>query len=156
MGWLSNLIGGGAAAGAGQIVKDTGSAVGGLAKDIRTAITGIDPDKAAELEKLAVELEKTVAQAQAAINEKEAQSARFFVAGWRPAVGWICAVSLAIYYWPRFIAGMVLWVGLAVRTGTLPPAPDLGIADILGLLVPLIGLGALRTVEKTKEVENRH
>lgn len=151
MGWLSNLIGGAGAAGAGQVVKDAGEAVGGLAKDIRTAITGIDPDKAAEIEKLTLEMEKAVVLAQSSINEKEAQSARFFVAGWRPFIGWLCGSILALHYMVRPIGQ---WVISAAGSALVLPAFDL--SEIWPVLIAMLGLGGMRSFEKAKGVQATH
>jgi hypothetical protein len=156
MGLLGNLFGGGGPGGAGTVIKDAAGAVGGLAKDIRTAITGVDADKAAELERLTLELENQAMAMQAKVNEIEAASPRFFVAGWRPAVGWVCVISLAAYYWPRFIIGMALWTVQTVQTKALPPLPELGIWDLLGLLGGILGLGGMRSYEKAKGVQAAH
>ena len=45
-----------------------------------------------ELAVLAAETD--LAKAQIAVNEAEAKSASLFTAGWRPAIGWTCGVSL--------------------------------------------------------------
>jgi hypothetical protein len=151
MGFLANLIGGAGAAGAGQIVKDTGQAVGSLAKDIRTAITGVDPDKAAELEKLALELDRTVMSAQAKVNEIEAASPRFFVAGWRPGLGWVFVLVIALHYLIRPIAQ---WIVLSL--GSPLTLPSFELAEIWPVLIGLLGLGTLRTVEKAQGSQHRH
>lgn len=75
---------------------------------------------------------------QAEISKIEAQHRSIFVAGWRPAIGWICALGLAF----PFLINPVLqwWSG--------QPGPELP-TDVLGQLVfALLGLGGLRTYEK--------
>src|SRR5690348_11946235 len=37
-------------------------------------------------------------QGQLEINKQEAASTSVFIAGWRPAVGWVCVISLAYAY----------------------------------------------------------
>lgn len=71
-----------------------------------------------------------------------------FVAGWRPAIGWVCATALAVYYIPRFLVGTLVWAVAAWGQPTLPPMPEMGIGDILGLVGSLLGMSWLRTVEK--------
>lgn len=85
---------------------------------------------------------------QVELNKIEAASSSVFVAGWRPAIGWVCAASLAVYYIPRFVVGTTLWVQAAWGQQTLPPMPEMGIGDILGLVGSLLGMSWLRTSEK--------
>lgn len=91
--------------------------------------------------------------AQIEVNKVEAASASLFVSGWRPAVGWVCVAALALYYIPRFVLGMVFWCKLAwVSDGVLPPMPEMGIADILGLVFTLLGSATIRMKEKLSNV----
>jgi hypothetical protein len=85
---------------------------------------------------------------QVELNKIEAASSSVFVAGWRPAIGWVCAASLAVYYIPRFVMGTTLWCLAAWGQQALPPLPEMGIGDILGLVGSLLGMSWLRTAEK--------
>lgn len=87
---------------------------------------------------------------QVELNKIEAASSSVFVAGWRPAIGWVCAASLAVYYIPRFMVGTGLWVWacLTAEPPHLVPVPEMGISDILGLVGSLLGMSWLRTSEK--------
>ena len=89
---------------------------------------------------------------QAEITKVEAAHPSVFVAGWRPAIGWVCVLSLAAYYPPRFIVATVLWTHQVWTTGVWAPPPEVGITDILGLVATLLGMAGLRTVEKAKDV----
>jgi len=91
-------------------------------------------------------------RAQTDIDRTEAGNASMFVAGWRPAVGWVCVACLALYYLPSFIIGEAFWVEACWKAGGLTPRPELGIGDISGLLASLLGIGSLRTVEKLQGV----
>jgi hypothetical protein len=76
--WLSNLIG------AKDVVKETLSGVGNLAKDIKTIATGkLDPEKLNELLLKVGELESKIASAQSSIIVTEAQG-NFLQRSWRP------------------------------------------------------------------------
>jgi len=117
------------------------------------------PDKAAA-EKAKTELEAQLAGAdiqgqlaQIDVNKVEAAHPSTFVAGWRPFIGWVCGAALACYYIPMFIVGMGLWVWACIQAGALVPRPELGIADILGLVGCLLGVSIPRTIEKIKGVE---
>ncbi len=142
---------------------DVGGVLGGigqLARDLRAAITGKEPinaEKAAEIALKVEELnqkqqeaENSLLLAQAEINKIDATSTRFWNSGWRPAVGWVCAAALAFTYWPRAIIILVVWAKTAATTGTLAAPPDLGLADLIALLANILGLGVMRTYEKSK------
>jgi hypothetical protein len=85
---------------------------------------------------------------QVEVNKIEAGSASLFVAGWRPAIGWVCAAAMAVYYIPRFFLGTGLWAWQVIQLGQLIPMPEMGIGDIMGLLGSMLGIGVMRTVEK--------
>ena len=75
---------------------------------------------------------------QAELNKIEATHRSLFVAGWRPAVGWICALGLGFAFignplLERFVGGDPVKVPLDM---------------ILELVIAMLGMGALRTVEK--------
>jgi hypothetical protein len=104
------------------------------------------------------ELDQKGDLAQIDVNKTEAQSSMMFVAGWRPAVGWVGAVSLGVAYIPKCLMLTGLWSYQASvlvynwHIGTpmpaLPPFPDLGLTDILGLLGSMLGMGYMRHREK--------
>ena len=128
----------------------------------KTAIEKIwpDPSKRAEelfkLEKLkqdgnlaALQAEVSLMLGQIEINKAEAQHPSVFVAGARPAVMWIGAFGLAyaavIEPIARFAARVVF-----DYSGEFP-ALDTTIT--MQVLFGILGLGAYRTYEKTKEVQ---
>ena len=59
-----------------------------------------------------------------------------FVAGWRPAVGWVCVIGLVYRY--------MAWPILKARGVDLPP-PDPAMDE---LLYALLGIAGLRSFEK--------
>jgi hypothetical protein len=145
----------------GLVNIDAGNILGGigqLARDLRAAITGKEPinaEKAAELalkvqelQQKTVEGENSLLLAQAEINKIEAASSRFFNSGWRPSIGWVCSIALALTYWPRAVIVMVVWAKSIASTGILVPPPDLGLTDLIALLASILGIGGLRTYEK--------
>lgn len=75
---------------------------------------------------------------QAEINKIEAAHRSVLVAGWRPAIGWVCAAGLLF---PFIINPIVQW-----STGS--PGPDLPMEHLTELVYALLGLGLLRTAEK--------
>lgn len=86
----------------------------------------------------------SLVQGQLDINKAEAQHKSLFVAGWRPGVGWICAVALG---W-NFIAQPLLSWGFFVSGMDLTEAPTLDTGELTTILLGMLGLGGLRTYEK--------
>ena len=83
------------------------------------------------------------------INKTEAEHPSVFVAGWRPAVGWVCAAALA---WHFILYDLLAWVQMAFFPGT-PALPTLtGTSELITVLFSLLGLGGLRTFEKMRGV----
>jgi len=81
------------------------------------------------------------------INKTEASSDSLFVAGWRPGIGWVCALALAFQYLVRPLATWasgIWWPGM-------PALPGLD-SSLWELMFGMLGLGGLRTIEKTKGV----
>lgn len=97
-----------------------------------------------ELARLASETD--LAKGQIAVNQVEAASTRLFVAGWRPFIGWVCGGALA---WDTISRPMIT-LGWVMAGNVAPQLPPLATEQIYGLLFGLLGLGAMRTVEKIK------
>jgi len=104
--------------------------------------------QAAERMKL---IEMKPQEAQWQTNQIEAAHRSVFVAGWRPAIGWVCAASLASYYIPQYVLGAVLWVSECWKAGHLTAFP-LEIKGITELVMGMLGLAGMRTFEKTKGI----
>jgi hypothetical protein len=86
-------------------------------------------------------------QAQAAIDQQEAQSSSLFIAGWRPFIGWVCGSAFAFY----FIAAPLI-VFLGGMFGKLIPLPHFDMETLMPVLLGMLGLGGFRTLEKIKGV----
>lgn len=111
-----------------------------------------DPNERAR-EKAAIELQLVTAAnsallAQIEVNKAEAGHSSLFVAGWRPFVGWACGVGLTV---PTVVIPLLSWaVSLAGETVPAPPVIDETI--LAQLLFGMLGLGGLRTFEKSRGV----
>ena len=133
----------------GQTVKDVASGVGGLAKDIRSAITGeMSPESKAKLEELAQRGDQIAQQGQVEINKLEAGHKSIFVAGWRPFIGWVCGFAIA---WNYLIHPLLSWV--LVFTDIQATPPKLSMTELFPVIIGMLGLGVYRTYEKAKKVE---
>lgn len=91
------------------------------------------------------EVELKLALGQLEVNKAEASSLDNFRAGWRPAVGWVCAFGLGYQFLIRPLATFAL-----AFNGIDVPMPSLEMETLMTLLFGLLGLGTLRTVEKVK------
>lgn len=83
-------------------------------------------------------------EVQAEINKLEAQHRSRFVAGWRPACGWVCAIAFAYNFVLRDI---LAWVMLNTSIQATEP-PALAMEHLMTVLLGMLGLGAYRTFEK--------
>ncbi len=89
-----------------------------------------------------------LAKAQLEVNKTEAAHRSLFVSGWRPAVGWTCCIGLASQYILIPMANFAL----ALANSTVE-IPVLDMATMMPVLMGMLGLGAMRTIEKTKKVQ---
>ena len=117
---------------------------------IKTGLEKWIPD-ANEREKAALTIATQVHQinlAQTEINKIEAASQNIFVAGWRPAIGWICGAGYAYSFVVQpFLVFLVTVFQVPLNTAQLP-ALDIGEMSLM--LANLLGFGAMRTYEKVK------
>ena len=119
----------------------------------------LPPEKMSEGDRAKLEAEITLELAkqdfqgllgQLEINKVEAGSTNWFVAGWRPAVGWICASAFA---WHFVIEPLLAFTLVAVFHWSLgADLPKFDMESLLTVLLGMLGLGGLRTFEKYKEV----
>ena len=109
------------------------------------------PDPAArdaarfELLKLQQSGELAAMLAQTDVNKVEAASGSVFVAGWRPAIGWVCALAMAYQYLVR---------PFLVAFNPVLAFPGLD-DNLWHLLAGMLGLGGLRTFEKVNGVASK-
>ena len=109
------------------------------------------PDPAArdaarfELLKLQQSGELAAMLAQTEINKVEAANSSVFVAGWRPAIGWVCAMAMAYQYLLRPFL-------VAFNPALAFPGLD---DNLWQLLAGMLGLGGLRTFEKVNGVASK-
>lgn len=113
------------------------------------------PDKT-EVEKaqLAAQLQETMnefqlVKAQTDINLKEAESTNWFVAGWRPFVGWVGGLGLA---YASILEPLMRFC--AVQWGYKGAFPIIDTSITLQVLLGLLGLAGMRSFEKHQGVES--
>ena len=103
-----------------------------------------------EIATLAERQAHEIAKAQIAVNKEEAGSHSMFVAGWRPFCGWVCTLGLATNYLFVPICNFVLTITESPIT-----VPPLDLSEMMPVLLGMLGLGGLRTYEKTKDVARK-
>lgn len=84
-----------------------------------------------------------LALAQVKLNTQEAKG-NWFQSSWRPATGWVCVLALAVNY---------LISPIAAGFGVVIPQADGG--TLMPILGGLLGLGGMRSFEKTKNIEGK-
>jgi hypothetical protein len=94
-----------------------------------------------ELSTLTEKYAQELAKGQLEVNKVEAAHKSLFVAGWRPAIGWICGIAL-LY---STILSPILDIWFTV------PAVDTSLLQTV--LMGMLGLGAMRSYEKAKGVQ---
>jgi hypothetical protein len=123
--------------------------VGKVASDLITT----DKERL-ELQLRAKELDQAIDLAQIEVNRTEAQHSSMFVAGWRPAIGWIGAAALAYQF---LLYPMLLWAwtwmqGAGWIPAGLTPPPVLDADQLWVILSGILGIAGMRSFEKTKGV----
>jgi hypothetical protein len=108
-----------------------------------------DPEQHAEAVQAVLSVMQQSDAAQVEVNKLEAQHASLFVAGWRPALGWLGVGGVAYVWigWP-----MLTWA--SENLGWIAP-PQLDLGELMTLLFGLLGLAAYRTYERVNGVIQR-
>ena len=120
-------------------------------------IDRVVPDKnAAKKAKLDMQKELTTAfnkanLAQIETNKIQAAHPSIFVSGARPAIMWICAFGLG---WQFVFQPVAVW-GLAL-SGTGVALPIIETEGLMSLTLALLGLGGMRSFEKSKGVQRNN
>jgi|TARA_R110000744_G_scaffold35052_5_gene81392 hypothetical protein len=111
-----------------------------------------DKDKknsiAFELATLAEKHAQELAKGQIEVNKTEAAHKNLFVAGWRPAVGWVCCLGMASNFLVIPMANFAL-----ALSHTPIVIPMIELSEMMPVLLGMLGLGGMRTVEKMNNVQ---
>jgi len=82
------------------------------------------------------------------INRVEAAHSSIFVSGARPFIMWVCGVALAY----SFVIYPILKFVVVLTVDDPPVLPVVGIAELMPVLMGILGLGGMRSWEKGKGV----
>ena len=89
--------------------------------------------------------------AQAQANVEQAKHSSVFIAGARPAIMWICAFGLG---WQFVFQPIAVW-GMAV-SGVDVVLPVIETEGLMSLTMALLGLGGMRSFEKSKGIQRNN
>lgn len=126
-------------------------------KDKKIAIEAELKRMKAEFEYQLLSQENELQLAQIDVNKEQAKSKSFFVSGGRPFIIWTCGVSFA----SNFILLPILTWMIPIISIWVPEAKDVKLPGpfdmsvMLPVLLGLLGLGGMRSFEKSKGVNNK-
>jgi len=106
-----------------------------------------DPELKAKME---AELRKDLLAAdvgQMKVNAIEAGHRSIWVSGWRPAVGWTCALAFAMHF-----VIMPLVMVAAIYLDFEPPVIAFDMEALMSIMMALVGIAGMRSYEKIKGV----
>jgi len=117
-----------------------------------------DPKMAAEAKLKAIELAQNgelahldadlkLALGQIEVNKAEATTDKFR-GGWRPFIGWVCGIGVAIQF---VISPLLTWFSMVIGVPIIFPVLDSSV--LMTLLFGMLGLRTLRTTEKLKYIK---
>ena len=88
-----------------------------------------------------------IAQQQIEVNKEQAKHPSIFVSGARPAIMWVCCLGLL---WQFFLQPIVTYVAVMFNPDFVPL--NLEMEGLVTLVMSLLGLGAMRSFEKSKGI----
>lgn len=118
-----------------------------LIKPVAKILDKFIPDKDLK-EKLEHEIKLEIQKANIAqieVNKAEAAHRTVFVAGWRPFIGWTCALALSYH----FILQPIIVFTMSVN-GLAYDLPEFDMGSLMTIILGMLGLGGMRSFEKFK------
>ncbi|NOY63597.1 MAG: hypothetical protein GXP10_10705 [Gammaproteobacteria bacterium] len=129
---------------------DIGSIISGVGKIADDLFTSDEERLKIALQEKAIEA--GLIKGQLDVNAAEAKHKSVFVAGWRPAIGWVGALAM-LYQFVVYPLLTWLWA-IAQAKGYLPadlPAPPTLPADALWVVISgMLGVAGMRSFDKFK------
>jgi len=125
------------------------SLLGSLIEPVTGLLDKVIQDKdqkaklAHELATMADKHAQALALAQIKVNQEEAKG-NWFQSSWRPLIGWICGLSLAINY---LISPICAGFGIVI------PQADMSV--MMPLLLGMLGIAGMRSVDKAFKTDTK-
>lgn len=136
-----------------------------IAETAKILVERLVPDPAAReeaerlMEATMMEREARIAEAVAAqnkaqidVNLAEAQGNDRFSSRWRPAMGWVCVAGFLYNF---VMAPVITWITVIIGAmvgASIPIPPTLSTETMLPVLLGMLGIGGMRTYERTAGV----
>lgn len=100
------------------------------------------------------ELDQRLDIAQIGVNQAEAQHSSIFVAGWRPAIGWVGVAAMAYQFllYPIMLWAWTWMQGMGWIPTDLAPPPVLDADQLWVILSGILGIAGMRSFEKARGV----
>lgn len=123
--------------------------VGKVASDLITT----DKERI-ELELEGKRIDQAIDLAQMEVNKTEAQNQNLFVAGWRPAIGWVGAAAMAYQFllYPLLVWSWTWMQAEQIVPQEVKPPPMLDTEALWVILSGMLGIAGMRSFEKTRGV----
>jgi hypothetical protein len=118
-------------------------AVGNVVNDIGNVLDRLfpAPEERAKVALARVEIARLPALKQIVLADERS----LFVPGWRPTIGWVCALALT---WAFLLQPVALWIVTTFALGaTVPTAVT---EHLFEMVLAMLGIAGLRTFEKTQ------
>ena len=127
---------------------DTVKAVAGVIDDLHTS-----EEEKLQLKNRFAEIQAKLKSKQMEINLADAQSTAgglsgFMQRSWRPLIGMSCAIAI---FWEFVLSKFILFICGLFHYEVIN-IPELDMGTLMPLVASLLGMGALRTFEKTKGI----
>jgi hypothetical protein len=122
------------------------SILAALIEPVAGLIGKLIPDKdkaralAHEIATMAENQHHEAMMAQLEVNAVEAASGSLFIGGWRPAVGWVCVLGMAVNF---------------LVVPFVPTLAPLDTTTMMPVLMGMLGLGGMRSFEKASGVARK-
>lgn len=84
---------------------------------------------------------------QAVLNNLNAVSGSIFNSAWRPFIGWVGGVCIALYFVPQFSFAAYLWISMCTTKQEILPYP-IKADQLMELVWLLLGFGAYHIADK--------
>jgi hypothetical protein len=142
MSFIADLISGG------NVVKTVGDVLDNLftsdEERLEKQLEIMKAEREFDLQMSKLVSEQNIAQTE--VNKEEAKSSSLFIAGWRPAIGWIGALALLYQF---ILYPLLLW--LPVKE---PPKP-LDASMLYTIITGMLGIAGLRSFDKLKGTDTK-
>lgn len=131
-----------------------------IAQIVSTVVDRLIPDKSqaaaakAQLLEMQIKGEFDNAIEQLKTDQAEAANQSVFVAGWRPFVGWACGFAFVYAFILQPLAQAICVI--AHRSFDPKLFPVLNLDQMMPVLLGMLGLGAMRTIDKYNGTGNGH